>query len=144
MGVFYYGINEHQLKTKEVEEIKEEIVAIDAQKVIAERQVRELSKRVGKEIGLERLIEAAKEEYGETENERVEGDLWVDRQGGSWMVTLGALNNIYEGSRLRVFDDGKKQIGVVVVEYVLDVLAYVQPLEDRGQYVDDIYSVVIE
>ena len=144
VGVFYRIINEHQLATKEVEDIKEEIVAIDAQRTAAERQVQELAKRVGKEIELEHLIKMAEEEYGEQEREREEGDHWVDRDGDSWMITLGALNNIDEGSRLRVLDDRDQQIGVVVAEDVLDVVSYVYPLENRGQYRDDIYQVVVE
>lgn len=143
-AVFYRIINEHQVKSAEVEEIKEEVLALDAQKIVAEREAQELAKRVGQEIEFNRLLEVAEQQYGEAEKERVDGDLWIDREGGSWMITLGALNNIIEGSRLRVLDDEGEQIGVVMAEDVLDVVAYVYPLEDRGQYTEDAYRVIVE
>ena len=46
--------------------------------------------------------------------------------------------------RLNVYDSEKVQIGVVVAKTVFDVVSYVDPVEDGGQYENDIYQVVLE
>lgn len=124
--------------------IEEKMADVGEQKETAERKIQELAKRVGREIELNRLIAAAEQEYGEEERQRKEGDLWVDGEGEDWMITLGFLHGIEKGSRLRIIGERGRQIGVVVVESVLDVVSYVYPLEDRGQYKDDVYRVIVE
>jgi len=143
-AVFYQVMDEQKERALEVREIKEKMVAVDAQKTVAEREARELAGRVGRGIEFDRLLSAAQRKYGEAEQERHSGDLWIDREGGQWLVTLGALNGIHRGSRLRVFDKDKAQIGVVVAETILDVVSYVYPLEDQGQFPEDIYEVAVE
>ena len=144
IGVFYQIYDDHERKTQEVKEMKEELVAVDAKKIVAERQVQELAVKVGQGIQFDRLLAAAEQKYGEEERQRREGDLWVDRDSGDWVITLGAINDIKEGDRLRVYDAGKKQIGVVVADSVLDVVSYVHTVEDRGQYKENTYRVAVE
>jgi len=143
-AVLYQVLKLDQQKTEEVRAVQEEIVSIDAQRAAAEQEAQDLARRVGREIEMDRLIEAAHEKYGPQEQARSEGDLWIDRAGGKWMITLGALNGIEPGRRLRVLGDSDVRLGVVVAETVLDVVSYVYPLEDRGQYQEDIYRVVPE
>jgi len=143
VGVLYQMTNDHHEKVQEVAAITEKLELVDQEKNLAEQEVENLAKRVGKEIELQRLVDIAQQEYGIEESERKEGDLWIDRDGEVWMVTLGILNGIEKGSRLRVLD-GEEQLGIVVVKTALDVVSYVYPLEDRGQYKEDSYRVAVE
>jgi hypothetical protein len=144
VGVFYQIYDDHQRKSEEVEQMKEDLVAVDAKKTVAERKAQELAVKVGQGIQFDQLVSAAEKKYGKEERQRKEGDLWIDRDSGDWLITLGAINGIQEKSRLRVYDAADKQIGVVVADIVLDVVSYVHTLEDRGQYTEDSYRVAVE
>ena len=143
VGVIYQILNDRQQKVQEVEEIEKMAARISEEKSSAQSEVRDLAQRAGQEIELAHLISAAQREYGDEEQQRKQGDLWVDHEGGSWVVTLGALNGVKKGTRLRVFES-EKEIGVVVAHTVLDVVSYVSPLENKDRFQDDIYQVVFE
>lgn len=142
-AVSYQMIQDRRYKDEEVEDIRRNLVEVKAERTEAQRKARELAARAGQGIEFDRLMSAAHQRHGEEERSRREGDLWIDREGKEWMVTLGALNGLAKGSRLRVMD-GDQQIGVVTARAVLDVVSYVDPEDDHGQFQGDLYQVVME
>lgn len=88
--------------------------------VVAEMEPRESG------VTLDSLVEHAENIYDEAEKNRVEGFLWVDRNSSRYVVTLGALNGIFPGAYLTVYDEDRK-VGQVQVETTMDVIAYVKP-----------------
>ncbi|MEW5894850.1 MAG: hypothetical protein AB1650_03685 [Candidatus Omnitrophota bacterium] len=142
-GVLYQFFIDYQGASKEMADMKEKIVVLDADKSVAEQKVREFSKRVGQEIEMDKFLAAAEAKYGDKESQRKEGDLWINRVSGEWMVTLGAMNGVKKGTRMRVFDRDA-QIGVVVADTVLDVVSYVYSLEDSDRFSEGIYKVALE
>ena len=84
----------------------------------------------GPQVTLEKLVDKASGNYSQQEREQKEGLLWIDRDAKTYMVTLGALNGLKKGSQLSIYQ-GEKQVDVVTVQSVYDVIAYVKPLR-RG------------
>jgi hypothetical protein len=142
-AVFYQVVHDHQQRVNEIEEIRKDLADSKARNLAAQQKVQDIAARAGQGIDFDHLISIAEKKYGLGERYRKEGDLWIDKQGGEWMVTLGVLNGINRGSRLKVMKD-KQQVGVVIAKTVLDVVSYVYPLEDKGQFLDDMYQVVME
>ncbi len=141
--VVYHMIDQNQRKEAEIKSIQEKIAVVTEQNASAQKTAQDLTMRVGHGIEVDALLSAAQQRYGDAESSRTRGDLWIDRDGGVWMITLGALNGVKKGSYLRVVQDDKK-VGTVVVRMALDVVAYVDPVEDVGQFTENIYQVVLE
>jgi len=104
-------------------------------KTVATLQQQELSEspqitRADKSINLERLVKAAQEIYGQAEQQKRQGYLWIDRKNSKYVVTLGAVNGVLAGSRLSVFD-GQNKLGEITVETAFDVISYVFSTGDR-------------
>ena len=79
-------------------------------------------------INIDDFLAKAESIYGKAELDRKEGVLWVDRKGGQFMVSLGAVNGLKAGSRLGIYD-GDNKIGDVIVQDPFDLVAYVNPVE---------------
>jgi hypothetical protein len=69
------------------------------------------------------------EEYSESERNRREGTLWIDKATGNYVATLGAVQGIKSGDRLDVYD-GEQLIGAVEVKSMQAVFSFVQPVND--------------
>lgn len=96
-------------------------------------------------IKLESLLKKAEDIYSESEKNRTEGFLWVDRQGQNFIVTLGAFNGLETGHELAVYDANNRIIDSVKVELPFDSIAYVKPLKKSlSSFNDSYYRVVKE
>ena len=143
-GVFYLMINSPKAKSAENSALQEQIALLKTEKEAGELKLAEVEKSSGKSVRLESVLRAANQSVDPKEKDRREGYLWVDRQGKSWIVTLGALNGVSVGSRLAVYD-GENKIGKIKVQTLLDVISYVQPEDDSVKALkDDYYRVVLE
>ncbi len=144
VGVFYLLINSQQAGAKENADLREQLAFLKTEKETEDHKVEELQQAVGKSVRLEKVLETANQTYDAKEKERREGYLWVDREGQTWVITLGALNGVSVGSRLAVYD-GDKKIGTIKVKTPLDVISYVQPVDKSVEELkDDYYRVVLE
>ena len=95
-------------------------------------------------VKLEDLLHASAGVYGETEKQRKEGFLWIDRRAQSFIITLGALNGLYPGSELSIYD-GNRKIDVARVDTPFDIISYVKPLNTSLEHFDDnYYRVLVE
>ena len=95
-------------------------------------------------MNLNKLVDEAKAVYGEGEQNRKEGFLWIDRKESKWVVTLGALNGVKPGSVLSIYN-GNQKVGQVAVDDLFDVISYVHPLEKGPeQFTSDYYRAAIE
>ena len=143
-GVFYFMINNQKAKAQETATLNEQITLLKTEKEAGERKLAEIEKSLGKSVRLENVLQAANQTLDPKEKDRREGYLWVDRQGQSWIITLGALNGVSIGTRLTVYD-GETKVGIIKVLTPLDVISYVQPLDDSVKGLkDDYYRVVLE
>ena len=143
-GVFYFMINSQKAKAQETATLNEQITLLKTEKEAGERKLAEIEKSLGKSVRLENVLQAANQTLDPKEKDRREGYLWVDRQRQSWSVTLGALNGVSIGTRLTVYD-GEIKVGIIKVLTPLDVISYVQPLDDSVKGLkDDYYRVVLE
>ena len=128
-----------QIIHQEISSYKEELKKMAAQ-IFA---LKEEALKAG-EIKLSELVRKAKRVYGSEEKERKEGVLWIDREHSVTLATLGALNGLKPGDQLSVYD-GDNKITNVVVDKTLDVISYVQPIDDSvGKLESNSYRVVIE
>lgn len=144
IAILYLMINDQQQKVNEISTLQEESEVMASERDVAKRKADELAEKVGTSFELQKLIKAAKQEYDYAERSRKDGDLWVDRSDGTLVITLGAIHGLLPGEQLSVYDADDK-FGFVVVETVLDTVAYVQPLYKRpDEFVKDHYRVVIE
>jgi len=142
LALFYQIVTIHREEALKVQDTKVMAERISQEKEAAEKEVRRLEGKVGREIDVDRLVSAAQQEYGRAEGQRTAGDLWVDHENDTWVVTLGALNGVQKGTRLRVLGSGQ-EIGRVIAETVLDVISYVRPLGDAAQFLQEIYQVEV-
>ena len=143
VAVFYQVVNNWQENSRQLEIVLRRLAESEAGQAAARSEAQHLAHRMGRGIEFESLMAASRQHHGFEERTRRQGDLWIDRQGDQWMVTLGALNGLREGSLLRVMD-GTQEVGMVAVKTVLDVVSYVSPLDNRDLFQDDIYHVVVE
>ncbi|MFP4472974.1 MAG: hypothetical protein ACLFPX_03765 [Candidatus Omnitrophota bacterium] len=127
----------------EARRLQEEMVAVEAETVVARRTARELEKRVGREVVINSETAGQDVENLAEERERREGDLWIDRETGIWTVTLGLVNGVEEGHRLAVYQDDKR-VGMVAVLDVFDVISHVRPVGLVENFDQDFYQVVLE
>lgn len=95
-------------------------------------------------ISLKAVLKQSEEIYTPEEKNKSEGLLWVDRKLEKFVVTLGAINGLSEGSVLSVYEDNKK-LGEVKVKTMLDTISYVEPQEELKPFLKgDYYQVKIE
>ena len=129
----------------------EEVAFLKAQVSLAEETKAEVEETnatlldaLGREVSLSRVIQEADKVYDEKVKTAKDGYLWVDRSSKTWVVTLGALNGLAQGSRLSVFN-GNEKIDTVEVSTAMDVISYVVPTERlKNQYDIDYFRVVKE
>jgi hypothetical protein len=143
LGVFYMIVQQKRDKETRLAEIQQEMAVLDTEKNLVQNKVFELSQTAGREIELERVLERVGDEEFAQEQARQEGDLWIDRSTGSWVITLGALNGVASGQMIGVYDD-EKRVGTVKVQTVLDVISYVQPFTNEADFTKVVYRVVIQ
>ena len=94
-----------------------------------------------KPFNLEDFLKHAESVYGPDELKRKEGVLWIDRKNSSFLVTLGAVNGLQQGSLLEIYEDGSK-VGEVSVELPLDIISYAKPVgKTAGDFGKDYYRV---
>lgn len=143
-AVIYLLVNAQASYQKDVAGLKKKVSVLHTEKDVAERKAAALAEVAGKTLYLEKIIAEARRTYGETEEVRKEGSLWIDRRNANFIVTLGALNGITENSVLSVYADDVKFATVKVVT-PLDVVSYVQPVDKKLiQFTHDYYRVVVE
>jgi hypothetical protein len=93
-------------------------------------------------INMDTLVDEAKKIYSDEEKNRKEGALWVDRKTGKYIITLGAINNLKVGDFLRAYD-GKLEIGQVKVEFAMDTISYVKPVNSEMVFLANNYYRVV-
>lgn len=141
--LFYFMAGTDRQSQARVAELQIRLTDLIAEKAAPRMTPSEVRKAAGTPILVEDLVKKAEEIYGEEEKKQKEGFLWIDKEANSYMITLGALNGLGEGSRLSVYD-GDKKIDEVIVETPLDVISYVKPQIPPDQYTETYYRVVIE
>ncbi len=143
LGVFYMIVEQKRDKEMQVAEMREEMAVLDTEKGLVQDKMFKLEQTAGREIELTRVLERVGEEEFAQEQNRQQGDLWIDRSTNSWVITLGALNGIAAGERISVYDD-ERRMGTVVVETVLDVISYVRPFTGDADFTKSFYKVIVQ
>lgn len=104
-------------------------------------------------IKIEDILAKAEIIYGDQELSRKDGVLWVDRKSLRCMVTLGVVNGLVSGSYLGVYDEKKRDDGVIVNEKIADVMvdkaydiiSYVSPVKKSlDDFSRDYYRVTVK
>lgn len=110
----------------------------------ATKEVPEESKSIDKSISVKALVKESEAVYDDKEKSRKEGLLWVDRKTQRFMVTLGAVHGLKNGSLLSVYQ-GSLALGKVKVDTVFDVISFVSPVEKNLDLSkQNYYKIVIE
>lgn len=144
-GIFYVLINTQRSRMSEVEVLQERLMLLNEEKVILEEKAEELQSQAGRSLEVNRIIDQAKKIYGDQEQAKKEGYLWIDRNTDTFLVTLGALNGIAAGDRIRVYNEEEEPFGYLRVETPLDVISYVYPIDKTiKDFEDNYYKVVVE
>ncbi|MFA5259834.1 MAG: hypothetical protein WC450_01240 [Candidatus Omnitrophota bacterium] len=133
-----------KVRDEELSLLKAQVSLAEETKAEVEETNTALLNALGSEVSVSRVIQEADKVYDEKVKTAKDGYLWVDRSSQTWVVTLGALNGLSEGSRLSVFD-GNEKIDTVKVAVAMDVISYVVPTERlKNQYNADYFRVVKE
>src|SRR3989338_5823419 len=91
---------------------------------------------------LKGLVKKAEAVYGSAEKARKEGSLWLDRRSNNFIITLGALHGLRQGSELSIYD-GSNKIDTASVETPFDVISYVKPVKNSpDSFTGGYYRVV--
>ena len=80
-------------------------------------------------IPLNTIVEEARKNSSENVADAKEGFLWVDAKSAKYVVTLGAVQGLLPGNYLTVYN-GDRRVGQVTVETALDIISYVQPIDE--------------
>lgn len=127
IAIFYFQVNAQRNDSAKIENLESQISDFKIINEQTSEEIKSLQNAPPKPITLEDILKESNKIYGKDERTRKEGFLWIDQKASTFIVTLGALNGLKPGSRLVVYDDGKK-VGQVVVKTPLDVTSYVQPV----------------
>ncbi len=139
--LLYLTVNAQSAKEVEVKDLNEKLLLVSTEKQAATSQKEELQQQVGRVLDLEKVVRASEKVHGESEADRKEGSLWINRKSGNAMVTLGVLNGVTKGVRLGVFE-ADKRVGTVKVTSALDVVSYVEPVDKKlTEFSRDYYQV---
>ncbi|MCK5633230.1 hypothetical protein KAH94_05740 [bacterium] len=131
---------------KILEETEENFFKNTKEKVFKKKPVLKKSKdKTTQEgvINLNALVRESKAVYSESEKNRKEGILWVDRKTQKLVVTLGAVHGLALESHLTVYD-GNFELGQVKVDVLFDVISYVQPEDFLDLSERDYYRIISE
>lgn len=140
--IFYLVVKTHQRQLEAYDSLQEKMEAINIERVAVEEMAAELKAKVGTSVSLDNLMAQAQKTYGPEEKNRREGVLWIDRAAKSCYITLGAVQGLAAGDKLKVFE-GTTEIGAVRVETPLDVISYVRPInKELDDFGKDYYRVV--
>jgi hypothetical protein len=141
---FYFVIDAQRESSARIQELKDKIDILETEKDLVSREVKTLQEAWGTSLSLQSVLLEASRQYGDLEKNRQEGSLWIDRKTASCVVTLGALNGLVPGSRLKIYD-GREEVGKATVDVSLDIISYVTPVNKKlAQFSQDYYRVVIE
>ena len=141
--IFYVLNSDNSSKTQAIQELNDDLTQLEAEKKIVEGELENL-KIQGDSIKLNKLVVESERIYGNNERTRKEGLLWMDKESQTFVVTLGALNGLTQGSRLTIYDADKK-VGSVVVELPMDVISYVKPADKSdSELTKSYYRAVFE
>jgi cell division protein FtsB len=141
---FYFVIGGQRDSAVHIEELKKQIEVLQTEKDLIAREVKTLQDAWGTSLSLQNVLLEASRQYGDMEKNRREGSLWIDRKTASYIVTLGALNGLIPGSRLKIYD-GQEEVGNATVDVPLDIISYVTPVDKKlAHFPQDYYRVVIE
>ena len=141
--IFYFLNNSVQAQEAKIKNMIEDLAHLSEEKNILELEVQNL-KAQGDSIKLDKLLAQTESVYDDDEKNRKEGILWINPKEKTWVVTLGALNGIQRGSYVAIYD-GAEKVGNVEVTMPLDVISYVQPVEQWEQKSEHShYRAVIE
>jgi len=110
-GIFYVLVNAQRQRLSEIEGLRERVTVLNQERTILEEKTAELQDQAGRSLEVSRIVDQAKKIYGKKEQNKKEGYLWIDRDTNSFLVTLGALNGIAAGDRIRVYDEDQKLFG---------------------------------
>ncbi len=142
--VFYLLYGQIRDQNEELATLQEQTDLIEEERIEMEQTQQVLVNAIGREISLERIIQQAETIYDKDVKSAREGYLWVDRSSKTWVVTLGALNGLVQGSRLAVYK-GAERVDTVQVSTPMDVISYVIPTDNlKNQYEFDYFRVAIE
>ncbi len=142
--LLYLTVNAQSAKEVEVKDLNQKLFLVSTEKDAVNGKVESLQTQVGRVIDLENVVDVSQKVHGQSEAERKDGSLWIDRKTSSFMVTLGVLNGVTKGSRLSVFE-GENKIAVIKVTSALDVVSYAQPVDKKiADFSRDYYQVKSE
>ncbi len=129
---------------KKIASLEVQLTNLIAERASGRMSAAEASRAKGRTLTVQDLVEKASGLYSEEEKKKKEGFLWIDREGKTLLVTLGALNGISPGSKLSVYD-GDKKVETLTVESIFDVVSYVKPSKRSvDDFKDNYYRVVLE
>ena len=74
LGAFYIILNEQGKRSEELGMLKEQFLAVNAERDVAQKQVSRLEQKVGQSINLKKLLVVAARVYGQEDREKNEGD----------------------------------------------------------------------
>lgn len=152
MGALYFFHERNQLSDQQVLALQVQLANL-----IIERSADTLSLEEQKDvqrdfISLEDVLARAEIIYGQRELQRREGILWVDRKASQYMITLGIVNGLSQGSSLGVYEERAQPGGIIINEKIADIvvqeafeiISYVLPVDKSMQdFRRDYYRVRI-
>lgn len=143
-AVVYFMFHDQKEQSQEITSLRENMLAVNAERDVAESQVARLERKVGQAVYIDKLLQQSQKYHDPQEAQRKEGHLWVDRKNNVILATLGILNGANKGMRLAVYD-GNTQVTYVRVESPLDVISYVYPINQTlDDFEKDYYRVILE
>ncbi len=153
MAAIFFINREQQLSSQKMSTLQVEMVNLlteRSQQVFSPSE-QEMVKRPL--ITVEDFLARSEMIYGSEELKRKNGILWIDRQEGSLLITLGAVNGLQEGSYLNVYQERRQpdgflineKIAEVIVDKVYDIISYVQPVKKTvNDFTKEYYRVTIQ
>jgi len=138
LSIVFYYLGYLDIKSKvEIGDLSSQVTSLELER---KKTVNELMDVKGKlnTIELDAILDKAEKIYTPKERESKEGLLWVDTESSIYVITLGALNGIKPGDKLKVYD-GDKNVGEVVIDTALDVISYVTPVSKSLRELENKY-----
>jgi len=144
LGLFYFLVDSQRMNLEKIGSLEGKMKNLELEKEKVHEELQEWKQAPPKPISVSDIVVEAEKMYGLGQQNQQNGFLWIDRQADTYIVTLGVLNGLKQGSFLTLYD-GNKKVGKVVVQLPLDVISYVDFVNnDVESLAKDYYQVAIE
>ncbi len=144
VAVFFFLGQDQRYKQEEIAAMEAQVSNLINEKAESQMTQDDHQRAKGQTIDVIDFVARKQNLYSEEELNRREGILWIDRQTGHFIITLGIVHGLEQGEYLDVMENNNV-IARLRVDSPLDVISYTSPVaQAMNDFQGNYYRVAIK